>query len=432
MIKERLSLDIMVGTNIENEESVIIKGADRRSHTLINASNRSGREEAFILPMIQQDLKKVANYTLKQTPVLTYDEDELYLNGITIIESTNELCQESWKLANKYGIPDKAITYINPLDPNTPSINPMRGEVDKVVRVLTQIVEDYYGVSDNANILVQRDHLKHYIYLLKLHDKNKDVTLDMLLDMYNNPRVVRTMHESLKTMIPERIDRIEDREKRNYWKIVKGVDYWFNSNLVLKKNKSGMVSFVQYDESGLEVYEDVKAEQISGLKTILNDIGTNQKLRRVLFGTTDFDFDKHLKSGGILLINTAKHELGELSGVLGKIVLMNLQNSTFNRELNSPTYHHIIVDELPKYIYPSFLDFPVAAGKLNVFLTVLQQTDVKRFGQDYQDMLNTNLRNRITHDSVFDVWKADIIVNNKSLRIAHLKPDFFETVYSHS
>lgn len=411
MVKKQGNLDIVIGTNKGTKESIILDGKDRRRHTLITASNGVGRAEAVVLPVIKQDLSLVGDYTEKrkiaETEILTGD----YLNGITIMESTNEICRESLKLANEFGIPDEAITYINPLDPNTSSINPMRGDVDKVVRVFTEVVEDFIGLSDNFyQIQAQRDHLKHYIYLLKFHDTDKDVTLDMLLDMYNNPQLVRAMHVSLKSIIPTEIEEIKDRDERNYWKIAQGIDYWFDTNLLPKLTKSGPITIPEYDEFGYEVYMDVLAEETKGLKSVLNDIGANQKLRRVLFGTSDFDFDVHL-NGGILLINTAKHELGVLSNVLGKIVLMNLQNATFNRDRDSSTHHHIIVEELPEYIYQSFLEFTVFASKVKVFLTVSQQTDsevIKRFGKDYQYMLSANIRNKITYDSLPDAWYTEI------------------------
>lgn len=430
MVTEELLLDVVVGINRETQDSVVIKGPDRRRHTLITASNGVGRGEAFVIPILEQDLNNLVSYKSEKTSVNINDDTADFLSGITIIESTNDLCDKTLMLTNRLGIPEEAITYINPINPNTPSINPMRGEVDKVVRVFTEIVEDYYGVNENFfQLQIQRDHLKHYIYLLKLHDKDKDVTLDMLLDMYNNPQLVRAMHESLKTRLPSKIDEIKDRDERNYWKIAQSIDYWFNTKLlpVVKSggSKSGSLMIPEYDENGHVLYEDTLLEQTSGLRAILNDMGANPKLRRVLFGTSDFDFDLHINNGGILLVNTAKHEIGTLSALLGKIILMNLQYATYNRENSSSTYHHIIIDELPEYIYPSFVEFPVVARKLKVILTVLQQTDVQivnRFGQDYQDMLNTNLRNRILYDGLFDRWTADIIVNNKLSSVPHLKP----------
>ncbi|MEB8799559.1 hypothetical protein P4I81_25300 [Bacillus cereus] len=52
-------------------------------------------------------------------------------------------------------------------------------------------------------------------------------------------------------------------------------------------------------------------------------------------------------------MNTAKGELAELSNVLGKFVLLSMQNAVFRRKPNVSPYHHIIVDEFPDFGTPS-------------------------------------------------------------------------------
>ncbi|MDA6082809.1 hypothetical protein OSJ97_25035, partial [Escherichia coli] len=87
------------------------------------------------------------------------------------------------------GIPEESVFYIDPTNPNTPSINPMEGPVDKVAEAFAMVIE---GLAEGgqANFFFQqseRNHLKHYIYLLKLHEPEQEVTFDMLLKMYDNP-----------------------------------------------------------------------------------------------------------------------------------------------------------------------------------------------------------------------------------------------------
>ncbi len=101
------------------------------------------------------------------------------------------------------------------------------------------------------------------------------------------------------------------------------------------------------------MHYDREEEYVKGLRNILKDLASNVLIRRVLFGKSDFDFDVHLEQGGILLVNTAKGELADLSNVLGKFVLLSMQNAVFRREPNISPYHHIIVDEFPDYGTPS-------------------------------------------------------------------------------
>lgn len=68
------------------------------------------------------------------------------ISGLSIMDPSNDLCQQSLQLVKAHGIPDEAITYINPLDPETPSINPMRGPVDKVAEVFAQVIA---GLNDS-------------------------------------------------------------------------------------------------------------------------------------------------------------------------------------------------------------------------------------------------------------------------------------------
>ncbi|WP_282155755.1 type IV secretory system conjugative DNA transfer family protein [Cytobacillus gottheilii] len=401
--------DIELGANSKTKEMVVLPGRDRTLNTLIIGSIGTGKTAALAQPMINQDLHHITRF-INDYPSLYQRDDFLteevggsYLNGISIIEPSNDLCQKALKLVKAHGIPDEAITYINPLDPNTPSINPMRGPVDKVAEVFAQVIAGLDDSKTGGSFYfeqAQRNHLKHYIYLLKLHDQKIEVTFDMLLDMYNNPQLVRSMHVKLKTTFPPDIDLIQERDERNYWKIVQGIDEWFDLNLLPLKDKQG---FTERDDNDDPVYYDAKAEHVQGLRNILNDIGANPLIRRVLFGKSDFDFDRHMANGGILLVNTAKGELVNLARVLGKIVLMNLQNASFRRPPMVSPFHHILIDEAPDYLYNAFREFPAQSRKYKVIITTLKQTIAQladQFGEHYMTTLIGTMRNRMVYGDV--------------------------------
>lgn len=404
--------DIELGRDIKTGEMVVLPGRDRTLNTTIIGSIGTGKSAALGLPMINQDLHHMTRYIndfpkiYKREDFLSEDVSGRYLSGISIIDPSNDLCQKVYQLAKAHNIPDEAITYINPLDPNTPNINPMRGPVDKVAEVFAQVIAGLNDSKDGGSFYfeqAQRNHLKHYIYLLKLHDPEKEVTFDMLIDMYNNPQLVRKMHEALKRRIPADLDAFEDRDERNYWKIVQGIDEWFDLNLLPVEERVGNVTVPKRNEKGEIMYYDAKAEHVQGLRNILNDIGANPLIRRVLFGKSNFDFDVLMAKGGILLVNTAKGELVNLARVLGKIVLMNLQNATFRRPPNVSSFHHILVDEAPDYLYNAFREFPAQSRKYKVIITTLKQTIAQladHFGEHYMTTLIGTMRNRMVYGDV--------------------------------
>ena len=403
--------DVELGLNKVTKEMVVLPGRDRTLNTMIIGSIGTGKTAALALPTINQDLDHMVEY-INKFPEMYEREDYKtekvggrYLNGLSIIEPSNDLCQKALKLVKAHGIPDEAITYINPLDENTPNLNPMRGPVDKVAETFAQVIAGLND-SDSGNFFfeqAQRNHLKHYIYLLKLHEPDQEVTFDMLLDMYNNSQLVRKMHVKLKETFPESIEDIENRDERNYWKIIQGIDEWFDLNLVPSMVRVGNMMQQERNEKQEVIYVDAKAEHVQGLRNILNDLGANPLIRRVLFGKSNFDFDRHLEVGGILLVNTAKGELVKLAQVLGKIVLMNLQNATFRRAPNVSCFHHILIDEAPDYLYSAFSEFPAQSRKYKVIITTLKQTIAQlagAFGEHYMTTLIGTMRNRMVYGDV--------------------------------
>ncbi|NLP52193.1 TraM recognition domain-containing protein [Bacillus sp. RO1] len=405
--------DVELGPDIENNEIVVQPGRDRTLNGIIIGSIGTGKTAALALPKINQDLHHITKF-INSYPRISkhenYHSEEvkgMYLNGISIIEPSNDLCQKAFQLVQAHNIPEQSITYINPLDKNTPSINAMKGPVDKVAEAFAMVIEGLNESGDGGNFFFeqsQRNHLKHYIYLLKLHEPEKEVTFDMLLDMYNNSQLVRRMHVLLKARIPKDIDSIEDRDERNHWKIVQQIDEWFDQNLLpktIRTPQGEITEKVQEGEyRGEDKYYDAKAEYVQGLRNILNDVGANPLIRRVLFGKSDFDFDQHLEAGGVLLVNTAKGELSGLANVLGKIVLLSLQNAVFRRPPNTSTFHHILIDEAPDYLYQPFREFPAQSRKYKVIVTVIMQTIAQladRYGEHYMETLIGTLRNRFVY-----------------------------------
>ncbi|MEB2301625.1 type IV secretory system conjugative DNA transfer family protein [Lysinibacillus xylanilyticus] len=396
---------IILGPDAETGESVRLFGMDRTLNTVIVGAIGTGKSAALGLPVLYTDFDHMIKfideyeYNFQNENFWSEEISGQYLNGITVIDPSNDLCKSVYQIAKAHNIPKEAITYIDPTNPDTPSFNPMRGPVHKVAEVFTEVISGLSNKDGGTDYFAQaqRTHLKQYIYLLKEHDPTIDVTFDMLLEMYSNPAVTREKHLKLKTRMPEKIERqyFDTRDEYNYWRIIKTVDSWFNKTLVQKRDRMGHLELNEKNET---IFIDAEEEHVKGLRNTLDDIGTNPLLSRVLLGTSDFDFDRHLEIGGVLLVNTAKGELSALSKVLGKIVLMNLQNAVFRREPKVSPYHHILIDESPEYLYPQFKEFPAQSRKYKAILTILMQTLSQledEFGVTFKDILLASMRQKM-------------------------------------
>lgn len=409
--------DVVLGPDSENRELVVQPGRDRTLNNVIIGSIGTGKTAALVLPILNQDLHWMSRFINDYPKIYqkeNYDSEEvkgMYLNGISVIEPSNDLCQKAFQLVKAHGIPEESVYYIDPTNPNTPSINPMQGPVEKVAEAFAMVIE---GLAEGgqSNFFFQqseRNHLKHYIYLLKLHDPDQEVTFDMLLKMYDNPQLVKRMHLKLKDRFPQNYQDLEDRDERNHWAIVKQIDEWFETNLLPLEERQGggmVPKKVTHGEYRGEIqYYDAKSEFVQGLRNILNDIGASPLIRRVLFGSSTFSFDVHLERGGVLLVNTAKGELGQLSNVLGKLVLLSLQNAVFRRPPNISNFHHILVDEFPDYIYQPFKEFPAQSRKYKTIVTVVAQTVAQladKYGETYMHTLLGTLRHKMVYGDIPD------------------------------
>lgn len=396
---------VILGPDAETGESVRLFGFDRTLNTIIVGAIGTGKSAALGLPVLYTDFDHMIKfideyeYNLQNENYWSEEVSGQYLNGITVVEPSNDLCKSVLQIAKAHGIPDEAITYIDPTNPDTPSINPMRGPVHKVAEVFTEVISGLSSKDGGTDYFAQaqRTHLKQYIYLLKEHDPAIDVTFDMLLEMYSNPAVVREKHLKLKARMPEKIGRqyFETKDEYYYWRIIKAVDSWFEKTIVKKRDRRGEL---ELNEKGEPIYVDAEEEHVKGLRNTLDDIGTNPHLSRVLLGTSDFDFDRHFEIGGVLLVNTAKGDLGALSNVFGKMMLMNIQNAIFRREPYVSPYHHVLADEIPEYLYPQFKSLPAQSRKYKAIISILMQTTSQledEFGSTFKDIILASMRQKM-------------------------------------
>ncbi|PGO07938.1 conjugal transfer protein TraG [Bacillus cereus] len=412
--EEQIYPDVEIGPHIEHKEMVRIKGKDRTLNGIIIGPIGSGKTSSLIIPMINQDLHWMVRFINKFETAYKkndYDTEEVkgtFLNGLTVIEPSNDLCQKVYKLVQAHKIPASSVYYIDPTNPDTKNINILRGPVDKVAEVFAMVIQ---GLSESNNAFfeqAQRNHLKQHIYLLKLHNPQKDVTFDDLISMYDDVERVHRMHKLLKIQVEKLYDFVQSgvasRDQKNEYQIIKGIDEWFNNTICEKTDFQGEPAVYKSGKyRGQPMHYDREEEYVKGLRNILKDLASNVLIRRVLFGKSDFDFDVHLEQGGILLVNTAKGELAELSNVLGKFILLSMQNAVFRRKPNVSPYHHIIVDEFPDFVVRPFKEFPAQSRKYKVILTIASQTLSQLaldFTEQYMFTLLGSFRNKMIFGDV--------------------------------
>lgn len=149
--------DIELGISNKTNEMIVLPGFDRALNTIVTGSIGTGKTAALGLPILNQDLHYITRF-INLYPTISKMENYIskevqgrFLNGLSIVDPSNDLCQKVYRLAKAHGIADEAITYLNPLDPNTPNINPMKGPTEKVAEVFTQVIE---GLADNGGAVI--------------------------------------------------------------------------------------------------------------------------------------------------------------------------------------------------------------------------------------------------------------------------------------
>ncbi|MGN4667943.1 conjugal transfer protein TraG [Bacillus cereus group sp. MYBK234-1] len=311
--EEQIYPDVEIGPHIEHKEMVRIKGKDRTLNGIIIGPIGSGKTSSLIIPMINQDLHWMVRFINKFETAYKkndYDTEEVkgtFLNGVTVIEPSNDLCQKVYKLVQAHKIPASSVYYIDPTNPDTKNINILRGPVDKVAEVFAMVIQ---GLSESNNAFfeqAQRNHLKQHIYLLKLHNPQKDVTFDDLISMYDDVERVHRMHKLLKIQVEKLYDFVQSgaasRDQKNEYQIIKGIDEWFNNTICEKTDFQGEPAVYKSGKyRGQPMHYDREEEYVKGLRNILKDLASNVLIRRVLFGKSNFDFDIHVRPYGHLEI----------------------------------------------------------------------------------------------------------------------------------
>lgn len=168
--------NITIGRSLITGDDVVLPVKDRANGTLITGVNGAGKSGSIYKPWIAQDLLKFVRW-FRKLPTLIQRPDYFskkvaakYLNGIVVMDTTNDLCFDTYCIAHDdLGIPDEMIRYLNPGDPDSDTINLMRGPAQGVANMITSC---FNALSDQKNgndffIKSQQEWLHEYILLVK-------------------------------------------------------------------------------------------------------------------------------------------------------------------------------------------------------------------------------------------------------------------------
>lgn len=326
--RERLSrdpykeLDIVLCTDKETGRPVVLYGKDRFLNTLVLGPIGTGKTSRVFLPLIYQDLMKMAKGVKM---------------GVTVIEPNGALVEQVAKICFMLGIP---YTVLDPYDPASARFNPMLGPVDIAAEAMRSVLRSIFGKQEPFFALVQEIAAKNVILLLR---ELKGDELDIV-------EALRALRD------PETLSNYVSQLEQ------------------LKGKDDDLAQYFRRELLG--VLRDKYYQFAAGLRQQLEDLASNERLRAILTGSDGVDLDEHLEEGGVLLVNTRMGPLGRLGDIFGKFVLMHFQNAVFRRPGNefTRTPHFLYVDELPRYMNPDMERFFSIGRQYRCGLVVAMQS----------------------------------------------------------
>ena len=186
---------LVMGQSLITGDDVTINVQDRANGMLVTGTNGAGKSGSIFKPAISQDLihyvmflraypqlRELPNYYSKNVAAR-------YLGGIVAMDTTNDLCRDAYELARKdLNIPADMIRWLDPGNPDSQSINLMRGPAQAVTNMLVSCIG---GLMDNGNGKANpffdssgKSWFQNYVLLVKMAGVMKPfpVSFDELFD----------------------------------------------------------------------------------------------------------------------------------------------------------------------------------------------------------------------------------------------------------
>lgn len=288
-------------------------GDDPFTHTIIVGPTRCGKTATLIKPIIYQILLAKARG---------------FQCGLSVIEPKGDVAQFAVDLARELGI---RAYHLDPTQDNSNLINLLKGPVDDVAEATIAVLKGMFGKQEAFFQLVQELTARNFIKLLKL---NHGDNLDIL-------SVLRALRD----------DDILKRETKILEKSGKDPD---------------LFSFFEHEMRGR--MGDKWKDLALGLRAQIENLVSNEHLKRIITGDSGIDLDRHMAEGGVIGINTALGKLRRSGDAFGQFMAMHLQAAAFRRPGTEKTRipHYLIIDEMSRYINPDTEKFLSIAAEYRV------------------------------------------------------------------
>lgn len=387
--------EVVICRDIDTSIPIIIPEKKRFEATFVQGATGSGKTATVLLPMSAMDLekkyffreysKKVAygllkkgaayvqgpfsndyinrNFNLNLIKPKQGREDEcmealknvilgvdpetgdiVYKNvGIAVVENDGSYVSNFTKVANNFDID---VLTVDPMDPNTLSINPFAiPEAPKVASIIADVLKSMNeadgGKGDQFFTSVTTDAFQNLAMLLKemyprLNDGVLPTLEDMLELLYNFDKVEEMVEEMKK--VPELVEKYQlliNYFERNFYKPALNI----NGFEIPGTRGSGRKETERF---------------LYGAITQLSNLLRHPGIKRALCGRENtVDFDKTLKEGYVVTACSRKGELGIIqSKAFGMFFILQFQDAVLRRPGNEDSRipYFLYIDEFPEYI----------------------------------------------------------------------------------
>ena len=263
--------------------------------------------------------------------------------GIAVVENDGKYVSDFTKVAKNFDID---VLTVDPMDPNTLSINPFAiPEASKVASIIADVLKSMNeadgGKGDQFFTSVTTDAFQNLAMLLKemypLLNNGILPTLEDMLELLYNFDKVEEMVEEMKK-IPELVQKYQlliNYFERNFYKPALNI----NGFEIPGTRGSGRKETERF---------------LYGAITQLSNLLRHPGIKRALCGRENtVDFDKTLRDGLVVTACSRKGDLGIIqSKAFGMFFILQFQDAVLRRPGNEDSRipYFLYIDEFPEYI----------------------------------------------------------------------------------
>lgn len=346
-----------------------------------------------------------------------------YTNGFYVNEPSGDLIRDAKEIILRSGLPEEIIWMVSPPDLSSDAINILDNDPDDAAALTADLFRSFNAgdgsAGNNFFLDAEESHTRVLVTLLKYTsqipelDLNKRLnggapTLSEFYELLRDKRVLFTRLSVLKIIVRSEERKYQEANEayQHYYQteLQKYLDSGghparFDSHLpyALKLEKAKIEHYfskvdtlrstISYFDERMRTERDGSVyftfdANISGLQNTIIKLASDPRVRRVFFQQSQRSVDGLLKMGGVLLVNSARAELGEMSSkMVGQVAEIVMQSGAFKRLPNLSPIFPFIGDEKNSIIM----------GRDRGFLDQNRKyrTPVTHFYQNYEQVIAT-------------------------------------------